>query len=458
MSTTTPQQRVLIVAPYFPPRARVGAQRPLKFVRHLAAHGFAPAVVCLNSREAGDDGALPAGLPQLRLHPWFEPRSAPTQRALRPVERASLRARVDAHIPIDSWWPVLMLQLPRVLRFARAFAPHVIWSTADPWSSHALGLRVARALRLPWVADFRDPWTLCQVRGRERPAWVRAIDARTERRYLHAASALTFTAARTTQRYAAAYPALAGRMFTLENSFDERLFDDDSTAPQSAYAVTPGAALTLTFFGRFRALSSAARISQLLARLRQLHPDAAEVRVRCVGGLDAFDRARAEALGIADAFESIPSLPLAQGLRMLRQSDLVLLSSEPGRDEIIPAKLFDYLAAGRPILALADNPDSRAILESTGLGQQFSTEQLDAAAQALAACVRAKRGNQPLPLSRGHDPQRTHAFSAAATTARLARLLRTVVADVSPDSLGLATQLPSATPRDQSYAVPSPNR
>jgi hypothetical protein len=423
---TAPSQRVLIIAPYFPPRARVGAQRPLKFVRHLPAQGFLPAVVSLDSDEPSEDGVLPEGLRHLRLHPLFE-----RSRARAGTAQASgsvLAARLDALIPIDSWWSVLMAQLPRVLRFARDFAPDVIWSTADPWSSHALGLRVARALGLPWVADFRDPWTLCQVRGRARPRLVRAFDACVERSYLEAASAVTFTAACTTQRYAAAYPGLKERLFTLENCFDERLYHGDSGAAQSACAVAPGAALSLMFFGRFRALSSAARIIQLLAHLRQRHPDAADVRVRCVHGLDAVDRARAAALGVDDAFEAISGVPVSECLHVLRQSDIALLSTEPGRDEIIPAKLFDYLAAGRPILALADNPDSAAILRATGLGQQFASAQLDAAADALAACVRAKRAGAPLPLSSGHDPRRTQAFSASASSARLAELLRAVVA------------------------------
>ncbi len=263
--------RVLMISPYFPPRRRVGAQRAFKFARYLPELGIDPLVVHLRTHgetlTEQESSALSSVRQLALLAPldWTLTSSAARKTVPRPAEQRAdnVRSWLDARIPIDSWWPVLVAQLPQVLTMAREFAPQVVWSTADPWSSHALALRVARRLKLPWLADFRDPWSLCRVRGRERPRWVRSVDARAERRYLEAASAATFTANSTTDRYRAAYPALAERFHTIENSFDPEGYVDAVGLHQPHCAVAPVPELVLTFLGRFRQLSSAARVIEL---------------------------------------------------------------------------------------------------------------------------------------------------------------------------------------------------
>ncbi|HEY6881693.1 MAG TPA: hypothetical protein VI299_26885 [Polyangiales bacterium] len=195
-------RRVLMIAPYFPPRARVGARRPLRFARYLPEFDVTPLVVSLASASApaAADRDVLSALERFELY-------APFDRTERPAHAPRGKARgsmLDTHTPIDTWWPLLVAQAGRVIERARKFAPDVVWSTADPWSSHALAMRVARALQVPWIADFRDPWSLCRVRTRGRPRWVQRIDAHAERAYIEAASRCTFTSERTTARYRAA--------------------------------------------------------------------------------------------------------------------------------------------------------------------------------------------------------------------------------------------------------------
>ncbi|HEY6881692.1 MAG TPA: hypothetical protein VI299_26880 [Polyangiales bacterium] len=184
--------------------------------------------------------------------------------------------------------------------------------------------------------------------------------------------------------------------------------------------MTPGPALTLTFFGRFRALSSAARTITMLAAARALDPGL-QLRVRCQGGLDATDRALAMEAGVSALFESYESTHGEASLSLLTGSDVLLLSSETGRDEIIPAKLFDYLAAARPVLSLCENPDVADILARTGAGTQCPDPQR--AAQVLVACAQAKRSGAGLPIAAELDLNARDALSARTTTRRLATLL-----------------------------------
>lgn len=424
------RRRLIVVAPYFPPRRRVGAERPYKFVRYLPDFGVDALVVCLETPGAtlseGEQRAL-ARSERFELRTPFD-RTSGEQGKKRALERGSPRADFDRYMPIDSWWPLLMAQLPRALRAAHAFAPDAVWSTADPWSSHALARKLARALRRPWIADFRDPWSLCRVRNQGRPALVRAIDRRAERAYLRDASAVTFTAERTTELYRAAYPELAARFATIENGFDPQGFGEPFDVAQPREAVAPGEALVLSFFGRFRALSPATPTIRLLARLRELDADAvARVRVQSVGGLSGDDLALAERMGVAEAFSEQREVPRERTLATLRSADLLLLSTAPDRDEIIPAKLFDYLAAGRPVLSLCENGDVAQILARTGQGEQYSSRELDAAAARLLACVQAKQRNDPLPIGRERDLDAVREFAAPRLAGRLATLVERVI-------------------------------
>jgi glycosyltransferase involved in cell wall biosynthesis len=424
------RRRLLVVAPYFPPRRRVGAERSYKFVRYLPELGIDTMVVCLETPggalSASEQEALSPS-ERFELRTPFD-RTSDARGAKRALERGSTRADLDRYVPIDSWWPLLMAQLPRVLRAARAFAPDAVWSTADPWSSHALARRIASAQQRPWIADFRDPWSLCRVRNQGRPSLVRAIDRRAERAYLRDASAVTFTAPRTTELYRAAYPEFAARFSTIENGFDPRGYPEPLDAPQANTAVAPGAPLVLAFFGRFRALSPATPIVHLIARLRAVDARAAGlVRVQSVGGLGGEDLALAERLGVASAFVSVGEVPRERTLATLRAADLLLLSTAPDRDEIIPAKLFDYLAAGRPVLSLCENEDVARILQRTGQGEQFPARELDAAAARLRACIEAKERGEPLAIGRERNLEAVREYAAPRLAERLAQLVESVI-------------------------------
>jgi glycosyltransferase involved in cell wall biosynthesis len=331
--------------------------------------------------------------------------------------------RLDDLVPVDAWAAPLWWSRGRVLRFAKSVDPDVVFSTADPWSSHLLGAHVAQRLGRPWVADFRDPWTLCRVRSGGRPEWVRAVDRRAEARVLGRADRIVFTAEATRRLYADAYPGHAERMRVVTNGFagDVQPF---SAMPTGSAGV---GRIVLRFFGRFRPLSSARRVIRVLKELRALDADAVRrVEVRSVGGLDETDARRAREAGVESAFVAEEAVSREQRPARLSQSDLLLLSVEPGRDEILPAKLFDYLAAGRPILALADSPEIAEILARTNTGVMFGDDASALAAGYLARAVRAARGGEPLPDVGPARPDVIVSWSSAAVAERMARVFNEV--------------------------------
>lgn len=447
---SAPSKRVLLLAPYFLPRRRVGAMRPFRFAIHLRAFGWQPTVLAIAAEGqalTAKEARLLDGIDVRRLHPPFD-RSTTSESQLGVAESgqsASLFARfqkrlhplldaVDQQFPVDTWLPFFLLKYRRLAGVVREVRPHVLWCTGDPWSGLLVAQHLAQRFEVPSVADFRDPWTLSPVRHQGVWAPVKALDRWCERRILHSADAVVFAAAQTEAAYRRRYPGLQSRTRTIYNSYDPAVFDDPVADGRAVPPTGPDEHLNIGFFGRFRELSPATPVTDVLAALRRERGAAAarDVRVHSFGPLNVADARYAEARGVRENFHRQEAVPLEEALSALRQFDVLLVSTDPQRDEIVPAKLLEYLAAGRPVLSLSKNPEVARILERTGTGVQLAPEAPGKAADLLARCLAAKRAGQPLPLPFDPQPGEVRRFAARPTTKELAALFDRVAATRAP--------------------------
>lgn len=337
---------VLILSPYFPPRKRVGALRAAKFVTYLPEFGFEPHIVSL-------DEGLP-GQSVYRLTTPFDRTKTSSSSALGAGTSNDSLDCLDRMIPIDSWVPLMWWHRRKVLKFAKEKGIKLIWSTGDPWSGHLIASYVSRKMDIPWIADWRDPWSQCAVRPIGRPSWIRKVDAAQERKWMWQATHNTFTAEETMRRYQQIYGIRAS---TIYNAYDQDVISEATEKPA-------GSVVDVVFFGRFRDLSPAEPVIRMVAACKS----PARVRVVSFGAMPETDRRLAESLGVASSFVTEPAVPYDLAAERLRNADILLLSTDPRRDDIIPAKLWDYLPIGRPILSLAPNPEVATILETTGTG------------------------------------------------------------------------------------------
>ena len=212
----------------------------------------------------------------------------------------------------------------------------------------------------------------------------------------------------------------------ITHSFDEALLANP-VLEEGAPPPPAGDRLRIGFFGRFREMSPAGPVIEALAEAGRRDPElAAAVHVHSFGPLNAEDRSRAEALGLADRFQAEEAVPLEEALSALRRFDILLLSTHPERDEIIPAKLLEYLAVGRPILSLSPNPEVARILEETGTGVQLPVDDAAGLAGLLLRCAGARRQGRPLPIPFAGRRERVAEYEARATTRRLAGLLDSI--------------------------------
>jgi hypothetical protein len=430
-------KKVVLLAPYFLPRRRVGAWRPFKFAAHLRKFGWAPHVITIREKKGSltdKETRFLSDIPVYELNPPFDfthklSRHYELNGQAEPDQRNSVKGsgrgfkdvlnQIDRFFPVDTWLPLFVLLQQKVKKKVREINPQVLWSTGDPWSSHWLALKVAKSCRIPWVADFRDPWTLSHFHQQRRMALASRIDEIQEKKIIRKASALTFTARQTEQMYAQKYQGMSLKSTTIYNCFDSELFNSPANGKQIFNEDT----LNLLFFGKFRPLSPAKPFILLLEQLRDLSPEAAQkIRMYSFGKLCQQDEILARGKGLLENFVSLKPIALENALSILTKADLLWLSTHPARNGIIPAKLWDYLASRQPIVSIAPNPEIKNILQKTGAGIQFDSSN-PKLVEFLCESVEAKESRRTMPISVSPESDFINQYDAGRTTRKLAGLL-----------------------------------
>jgi len=370
--------RVLIVTVFFPPTGGGGVQRPLKFAAHLEALGHETYVLAPDdSKWVERDESL---APPERVHVVRATNLSPASRLLGPdlygkrgLSRLGVHVRAvprRALVPDPSvLWN--LTAVPAALRLISSAGIDVVLTTSPPPSVHLVGATVKRLTGVPWVADVRDaivsnPHRRFDVRGERYVARLVA----------HFADA-TVTASRGIALEMEGIGA-GGVVTVVESGCD---FDDFEGL---SYRRTDRLRITHTgsFLGRRdpRPFLDAVAASD------------ADVLARFVGVFRQRDRDYAAALGLGDKLELIAFSSRREALALQRDSDalLLLVPEADGRGRsVLTGKLFEYLAARRPILA-AVPPDGEAarLVERADAGVVVPPDDVDA----LVDAVRTFRG------------------------------------------------------------------
>lgn len=345
-------RRVLILAHPFPPAGGGGVQRTTKLVKYLPRFGWTPTVLTtqadLYPRMFGvrDDTLLaevPGDVRIVRVpSPELFPDPPNMSRVMRWLIRPE-RARL---------WNTPALPAALALHLASPF--DVIYATGGPYSTFLLARTIARLTRRPYVADMRDAWL--QWPKRKKGRWLsEARLARLERRMLLDAARVVFVTQPMEDVYLEAYPALRGRSQVIINGFDH---DDFKERPRLGPRPGPKDPVEFLHAGTFNENITPDVILEAF-RIARARDDAFRQRARFVfaGRLGATDAQRAHFLrlveerGLGDGVQALGYIDHPRVLELQRTADaLVLLTS--GVPDAQHGKTAEYLAAGRPILAL----------------------------------------------------------------------------------------------------------
>jgi glycosyltransferase involved in cell wall biosynthesis len=358
--------KVLLVTMYFPPAGGGGVQRPLKFATHLPAHGIETHVLAPDDPKwiHADPELQPPTQAWVHRARYIGPRSRKLAEELhgrRGIDRVSRQARSLSRrmlVPDENvTWN--LTAIPAAVRIARAEDIDVVLTTSPPNSVHLVGAAVKRATGARWVADLRDSLTAHPHRRVER-ALVRAKEKASEQ--------VARLVARHADAIVAASEAIAAEVRALEpkgvvvpilNGAD---FDDFA-----GLEYRRGERFRITHTGSFFGRRDPRPFLQALA-----DSGLDNVVARFVGDFRSADREWAERLGLGDRLELHPYVPRRRSLALQRDSDalLLLIPDAGGRGRgVLSGKVFEYLAAERPILA-AVPPDgaAAALIEETRAG------------------------------------------------------------------------------------------
>lgn len=406
-------RRVLMIAFQFPPFAGSSAiQRTLRFVQQLPRHGWQPLVLSAAPaayESTSDDllTSIPAGTVVERAL------------ALDAARHLSIAGRYPGFLARPDRWRTWALGGAVVgRRMIERYRPDVLWSTYPIPTAHVIGTRLQRWSGLPWVADFRDP--MAQDGYPADPRTWRAFD-RIERAVVAAARFAVFTTPGAAAMYRTRYPARAERIRVIENGYDEESFTAAASGGTRA-PLSPGR-LTLLHSGVVYPEERDPR--HFFAALAQLKADGSAaatpfvVRFRA-SNADALLNELARQHGVSELIELLPSVPYQQALDEMLRADALIVLQAANCNQQIPAKLYEYLRAGRPLLGFTDAAgDTAATLRAAGVHSIAALDDASAIAAQLRSSLRAmQRGEAPLP-----DPAAVRANSRAARAAELAALL-----------------------------------
>ena len=323
--------------------------------------------------------------------------------------RVALRVKLTARALLVPDASVLWnaTAIPAAIRLVRRHGIDVVLTTSPPGSVHFVGAAAKRATGVRWVADLRD--SLVSFAHRRREIRGEGALARLVAREADAIVAVSRPIARET-----ASLSPAGRPAVIENGAD---FDEFTGLP---YA--PGDRFRITHTGSFFGRRDPRPFLDALAR------SPADVVARFVGDLRAADREYAERIGVRDRVELFPFVPRREALALQRDSEalLLLVPDAGGRGRaVLSGKVFEYLAAERPILA-AVPPDGAAaeLVRETDAGIVAPPDDVPALRAALGTLVERWRAGtlDGTPLA----PVDRDRLSRAARAEDLADLLRSV--------------------------------
>jgi len=384
MNNEMTTKSALLIAFHFPPQAASsGIQRTLSFSRHLGRHGWEPMVLSAHPRAYSEQNpsqlaSVPASLVVKRAF------------ALDAKHHLGIKGRYPGMLALPDRWSTWWFgAIPAGLSLIRAHKPRLIWSTFPISTAHLIGLTLHRLTGLPWVADFRDPMlqpTYPATGLRRRLyAWI-------ERQTIMRCKAAVFTTPSAMEACRKRFPHIAADKFhVIENGYDEDGFSRASSSAVQHAAAPASQRLVLVHSGvLYRDGRDPTPFLQAVAVLkRQGLVTASSLRIvlRAPGNL-ADIAGMAEQAGVADIVEVAPPVPYHQALDEMLAADGLMVFQGSLFNTQVPAKMYEYFRARRPILGLVDPAGETArLLGRAGFHDLAPADSAEAIVPILAGFV-----------------------------------------------------------------------
>ncbi len=410
-------KRVLIVSYFFPPASNMGSHRMVRFVRHLRAFGWEPVVLTSTLEGWPQTDArllekVPTDIEMFRVGGvdltalWQKFKGGGTPTTAKPTTQGhGLTTFLNRWVMIpDKFFPWIA-QAARVGARVKDIA--AIYSTSDPLSDHLVAQRISRRTGVPFAAEFRDLWLGNPYFARAHPTPLhRALHARLERRVVAGAAAIVGLSRGISEYFEQNYSKPVNVIY---NCFDPADYSG-RVAPSGKFSVLYAGAVYSSrspepFFAGFAQF----------VRQRGLSPEQAEI-VWLGDSPDLDLRGMAERAGVTAFVQFVGRVAHAEALQQMRTASVLLTIQSPEDNIHVPGKLFEYVGAGRPILALAQPCELADLVRRHGLGWVCEA-QADAVAATLEQVLSTPFTTASIEIER---------FSTTGTTQVLASLLEKI--------------------------------
>lgn len=382
--------RALIITYYWPPSGGSGVQRWLKFVKYFRKFGVEPIVYTpLNPERMAEDNSLLKEIPSdIRVikrkifEPYYLYKIFTGKKSIKPgfvsdtkskhslKERISLFIRSNFFVPDPKcfWIKASVKHLKKVLKEEKI---DIIISTGPPHSMHLIAKRLSKDLNIPWIADFRDPWTqMYNFKFMKHTHLVERIHSKLEREVLSNSDCVVVV----TQNMKKDFEAFkTKRVEVISNGFDY----EDFTA--KVRRDTKDKSFGIVYTGLFFEDRNPHLLWAVLGELIRENPEFKEqLKLIIIGQTDQSVLVEIEKNNLKSNLEHTDYLSHREVVDYQLKASLLLLSigKEPEARSILTGKFFEYLAARRPILAFGpiDSDIAYAIKESES-GELFEYEE-----------------------------------------------------------------------------------
>lgn len=439
-------KRLLFVAYLFPPVGGAGVQRATKFVKYLPQFGWDVTVLTAeNPSVPVFDESLLADIPRettIVKAKTLEPGYA-LKRAVSAANSTDQRSSEGSSL---------------IRRFARTVAntvlqpdPQILWHhhavdaglralsekkhdaivvTAPPFSSLLVGAELSRRTGLPLVLDYRDEWDISNAywENKRHGAWSRWLQQRLQHRAVRVATALVAT----TRHSAEALTQVATRVCGdraapivthIYNGYDaDDLLADSATSSDLAVSTTSDV-YKLAYVGTLWNLTSVEPLVDAAVRLSREAPElAARLELHFAGRRTGPQEALLDRLnGLPCRVVRHPYLDHDAALRLMQSADglCLLLSDLPHVGRVVPAKLFEYMAIGKPLLAIAPHGEVSELLGDCPFGFIHHPNDVTGITRRLGDEIERHRLRIPIPTGLWTARQ----FERHSLTGELAQLL-----------------------------------
>lgn len=390
-------KKVLIITYYWPPSGGAGVQRWLKFVKYIREFGWEPVIYTPENGEFPViDHSLQKDVPQgieVIRRPIWEPYSIykkfvgqkkterintgflTESRKPKLTEKLSVWLRGNLFIPdARKFW--IKPSVAFLSDYLLKNPVNAIISTGPPHSMHLIALELRKKLSIPWVADFRDPWTnIDYYESLLLTSWANRIHHKLEHEVLASADKVISIGRVMSEEFKAILNRKDQdeKFVVIPNGYDEQ---DLITEP-----VQMDSFLSIAHIGTLVKSRNPEVLWKALSELIKTQPEIGkDFKVKLVGKIDLFVRDQIKAYGLENLIRHIDYLPHDEVVREQRKSQVLLLiiNNTKNAKGILTGKFFEYLAASRPVLCIGPQDGEAAdVIRETQCGEVIDYDNVE---------------------------------------------------------------------------------